>query len=53
VPFCLRGAISLFGSKSGAALATVVGLVIEVAAMLLVVKVIGSSKHWRELNTTS
>lgn len=39
-------AISLFGLKSGAALATVVGVLIEVPVMLVVVKVVNSSRHW-------
>ena len=41
-------AISLFGFQSGAALATVVGVLIEVPVMLLVVKVVNSSKGWYE-----
>ena len=41
-------AISLFGFHSGAALATVVGVLIEVPVMLLVVKVVNSSKGWFE-----
>ncbi|MBV7540558.1 ACR3 family arsenite efflux transporter [Acidovorax sp. sic0104] len=41
-------AISLFGFESGAALATVVGVLIEVPAMLLVVRVVNSSKGWYE-----
>ena len=41
-------AISLFGFHSGAALATVVGVLIEVPVMLLVVKVVNSSKDWCE-----
>lgn len=41
-------AISLFGFESGAALATVVGVLIEVPAMLLVVKVVNESKAWYE-----
>lgn len=39
-------AISLFGFDSGAALATVVGVLIEVPLMLLVVKAVNSSKGW-------
>ena len=39
-------AISLFGFHSGAALATVVGVLIEVPVMLLVVKVVNASKGW-------
>lgn len=41
-------AISLFGFESGAALATVVGVLIEVPAMLLVVKVVKTSRGWYE-----
>ena len=42
----VAAAISLFGFESGAALATVVGVLIEVPVMLLVVKVVNSSKGW-------
>jgi ACR3 family arsenite transporter len=41
-------AISLFGFKSGAALATVVGVLIEVPVMLLVVRFVTRTKHWYE-----
>ena len=41
-------AISLFGFESGAALATVVGVLIEVPLMLLVVKWVTTSKSWYE-----
>ena len=41
-------AISLFGFKSGAALATVVGVLIEVPVMLLVAAVVNRSRHWYE-----
>ena len=41
-------AISLFGIQSGAALATVVGVLIEVPVMLLVVRVVNASKPWYE-----
>ena len=44
----VAAAISLFGFESGAALATVVGVLIEVPVMLLVVKVVNSSKAWYE-----
>jgi ACR3 family arsenite transporter len=43
-------AVSLFGRQSGAALATVVGVLIEVPVMLSVVKVVGASKAWYEDN---
>ena len=41
-------AISLFGFHSGAALATVVGVLIEVPVMLFVVGVVNRSQHWYE-----
>jgi ACR3 family arsenite transporter len=41
-------AISLFGFRSGAALATVVGVLIEVPVMLFVVGVVNRSQHWYE-----
>ena len=44
----VAAAISLFGFESGAALATVVGVLIEVPIMLLVVKVVNVSKPWYE-----
>jgi len=44
----VAAAISLFGFKSGAALATVVGVLIEVPVMLLVVKIVNRSKGWYE-----
>ena len=44
----VAAAISLFGFESGAALATVVGVLIEVPAMLLVVKIVNDSKGWYE-----
>ena len=44
----VAAAISLIGLQSGAALATVVGVLIEVPVMLSVVKIVNSSKHWYE-----
>ncbi len=44
----VAAAISLFGFESGAALATVVGVLIEVPVMLLVVRVVNASKEWYE-----
>ena len=44
----VAAAISLFGFESGAALATVVGVLIEVPVMLLVVHVVNHSKAWYE-----
>ena len=42
----VAAAISLFGFSSGAALATVVGVLIEVPVMLSVVKIVNASKGW-------
>ena len=42
----VAAAISLFGLKSGAALATVVGVLIEVPLMLAVVKIVNGSRRW-------
>jgi arsenite transporter len=44
----VAAAISLFGFHSGAALATVVGVLIEVLVMLLVVRIVNLSKPWYE-----
>jgi ACR3 family arsenite transporter len=44
----VAAAISLFGFHSGAALATVVGVLIEVPVMLLVVRIVNNSKAWYE-----
>jgi arsenite transporter len=44
----VAAAISLFGFHSGAALATVVGVLIEVPVMLLVVRIVNRSKGWYE-----
>jgi len=41
-------AIGLFGFESGAALATVVGVLIEVPVMLAVVRVVNGSRGWYE-----
>ena len=43
-------AIALFGFNSGAALATVVGVLIEVPVMLSVVSIVNRSKDWYEAN---
>jgi len=45
--------ISLFGFNSGAALATVVGVLVEVPVMLSVVKIVNKSKGWYERDMTS
>ena len=42
----VAAAISLFGFQSGAALATVVGVLIEVPVMLLVVRVVNGTRGW-------
>lgn len=44
----VAAAISLFGFTSGAALATVVGVLIEVPVMLSVVAIVNRSKGWYE-----
>jgi ACR3 family arsenite transporter len=44
----VAAAISLFGFESGAALATVVGVLIEVPVMLVVVRWVNASKGWYE-----
>lgn len=44
----VAAAISLFGFKSGAALATVVGVLIEVPVMLLVVNIVNRTQGWYE-----
>ena len=44
----VAAAISLFGFESGAALATVVGVLIEVPVMLLVVRAVNASRGWYE-----
>ncbi|PRD42856.1 arsenical-resistance protein [Phyllobacterium phragmitis] len=44
----VAAAISLFGFSSGAALATVVGVLVEVPVMLSVVWIVNGSKDWYE-----
>jgi ACR3 family arsenite transporter len=44
----VAAAISLFGFESGAALATVVGVLIEVPVMLSVVKIVNRTRGWYE-----
>ncbi|MUO44680.1 ACR3 family arsenite efflux transporter [Agrobacterium vitis] len=44
----VAAAISLFGFTSGAALATVVGVLVEVPVMLSVVWIVNRSKNWYE-----
>jgi ACR3 family arsenite transporter len=47
----VAAAISLFGFHSGAALATVVGVLIEVPIMLVVVRSVNASRTWYELDS--
>lgn len=44
----VAAAISLFGFHSGAALATVVGVLVEVPVMLVVVRLVNQSRQWYE-----
>ena len=44
----VAAAISLFGFQSGAALATVVGVLVEVPVMLSVVRIVNASHAWYE-----
>jgi ACR3 family arsenite transporter len=48
----VAAAISLFGFQSGAALATVVGVLVEVPVMLSVVWLVNRSRGWYEAGTT-
>ena len=48
----VAAAISLFGFNSGAALATVVGVLIEVPVMLSVVKIVNRTRGWYEAGAT-
>ena len=48
----VAAAISLFGFNSGAALATVVGVLIEVPVMLSVVKIVNNTRGWYEAGAT-
>ena len=49
----VAAAISLFGFDSGAALATVVGVLVEVPVMLSVVAIVNRSKGWYERRVTT
>ena len=49
----VAAAISLFGLKSGAALATVVGVLVEVPVMLSVVSIVKRSRNWYERGTVA
>ena len=44
----VAAAISLFGLESGAALATVVGVLVEVPVMLAVVRIVNATRPWYE-----
>jgi ACR3 family arsenite transporter len=44
----VAAAITLFGFDSGAALATVVGVLVEVPVMLSVVYIVNGTRHWYE-----
>ncbi len=48
----VAAAIALFGFESGAALATVVGVLVEVPVMLTVVSIVNRSKNWYERGLT-
>jgi ACR3 family arsenite transporter len=48
VGVAVAAVISVFGLQSGAALATVVGVLIEVPVMLTVVRVVNASQAWYE-----
>ncbi|WP_369161907.1 ACR3 family arsenite efflux transporter [Candidatus Thiodiazotropha sp. LNASS1] len=49
----VAAAIVLFGFDSGAALATVVGVLVEVPVMLSVVKIVNKTKGWYETGTSN
>ena len=48
----VAAAIALFGFQSGAALATVVGVLVEVPVMLSVVKIVNATRGWYERGAT-
>jgi len=49
----VAAAISLFGFHSGAALATVVGVLIEVPVMLLVVRIVNRTRGWYDAGAST
>ncbi len=49
----VAAAISLFGLRSGAALATVVGVLVEVPVMLSIVHLVNRSRRWYEASETT
>ena len=48
IELAVATAIVLFGFQSGAALATVVGVLVEVPVMLSVVRIVRRSRGWYE-----
>ena len=46
-------AVALFGPESGAALATVVGVLVEVPVMLSVVLLVKRTRQWYEAGATA
>jgi len=44
-------AIAIFGTTSPVALATIVGVLVEVPVMLMLVRIAISTKHWFPLET--
>jgi len=48
IELAVAAAITLFGFDSGAALATVVGVLVEVPVMLSVVGVVNATRGWYE-----
>jgi ACR3 family arsenite transporter len=44
----VAAAITLFGFDSGAALVTVVGVLVEVPVMLSVVRIVNATRSWYE-----
>ena len=49
----VAAAIVLFGFNSGAALATVVGVLVEVPVMLSVVRIVNATRDWYERGATA
>jgi ACR3 family arsenite transporter len=49
----VAAAISLYGLHSGAALATVTGVLIEVPVMLLMVRIVNRTRGWYQRTATS
>ena len=53
IELAVAAAISLFGFESGAALATVVGVLVEVPVMLSVVRIVLRTRSWYEQAPTA